>query len=339
MIKRLALAACSIVIAVEAPLANELVIATTGGAFEKAMKENFFEAFEKETGIKVKTVAANVSEQATKLALMKQSGNVEWDIAYLQDIDLKTGVRDYVVDLGACEDLPNVAANGLPGACLGHGVVSDIGGGVMVYKSDQFEPGKGPKDWTDFWNVAAFPGTRALPDIGLPWWDLSIALRSAGVERDALYPLDEAKAYAQLDKIKPDVAVWWKTGDQSQNLFRSGEIDMSLLYSGRALQLKAEGMPLEIVWSDAVRDVGAFAIVQNAPNLDNAKKFLNFFYSRPEAHEAFGGSMFYGSPVKGASDGIGVSAETLSSMIEQDPVWISENREKALETWVEWLAR
>lgn len=337
--KKLAILASSILMSSQVLMAEELIVATTGGAFEKAMKESFFDAFEKETGITVKTVAANVSEQITKIALMKQSGNVEWDIAYLQDIDLKTGVRDYVEDLGECADLPNVGSNGLPGSCLRYGVVSDIGGGVMVYRSDLFEAGEGPKDWADFWNVEAFPGERALPDIGLPWWDMTIALRSAGVPRDALYPIDEATAYEQLDKIKPDIAVWWKTGDQSQNLFRSGEVDMGLLYSGRALQLKAEGMPLEIVWSDAVRDVGAFSIVKDAPNLENAKKFLNFFYSRPEAHEQFGATMFYGSPVKGASDAIGVSADTLSLMIEQDPVWIEENREKALETWVDWLAR
>lgn len=318
--------------------AEEIVIATTGGAFEKAMAENFFKPFEAETGIKVRAVSANVSEQITKLALMSKSGKPEWDIVYLQDLDLKTNAKDYLTDLGDCSSLPNVAANGVTGACLRYGVISDIGGGVLAYNKDAFEPGKGPTSWSDFWNVSEFPATRALPDIGLPWWDMTIALRAAGVPREQLFPIDTDKAYSQLDTIKPEIAVWWKTGDQSQNMFRSGEVEMSLLYSGRALQLKNEGVPLEIVWTDAVRDVGAFAVVKDAPNSESAKKFLNYFYSRPDAHTSFGKTMFYGSPVKGASQAIGLTGESLQTMIETDPTWVEEHRETSLERWLSWLA-
>jgi len=43
------------------------------------------------------------------------------------------------------------------------------------------------------------------------------------VPRDKLFPLDLNRAYKKLDTIKPHVAAWWKSGDNSMQILRGGD--------------------------------------------------------------------------------------------------------------------
>ena len=45
-----------------------------------------------------------------------------------------------------------------------------------------------------------------------------LALLADGVAPSKLFPLDLDRAFHKLDQIKPNVAVWWKTGDQSKTM-------------------------------------------------------------------------------------------------------------------------
>lgn len=58
--------------------AEKVIIASTGGAYDKALREAWFDPFTKATGIEVVTVAATNSEMRAKAAAMVKTGNVNW---------------------------------------------------------------------------------------------------------------------------------------------------------------------------------------------------------------------------------------------------------------------
>ena len=67
---------------------GRVVIRTTGGVFEQALKRNFFDPFTRATGVRVIPVAASASEMLARTAAMQQAGRVEWDIISPQYDDL-----------------------------------------------------------------------------------------------------------------------------------------------------------------------------------------------------------------------------------------------------------
>ena len=72
------------------------------------------------------------------------------------------------------------------------------------------------------------------------------ALLADGVPMDKLYPLDFDRAFKKLDQIKPHIKVWWREGNQSQQLLRDGEVDMMSMWNARGSELKQQGVPVEV---------------------------------------------------------------------------------------------
>src|SRR5207247_9117368 len=106
--------------------------------------------------------------------------------------------------------------------------------------------------WVDCVDVQKFPGSRGLCINDSPR-TLIFALIADGVPADRLYPLDIDRAFKKLNEIKPHIKVWWREGNQSQQLIRDGELYMMSIWNGRATELKQAGVPVELVWNGAVR--------------------------------------------------------------------------------------
>jgi len=132
---------------------------------------------------------------------------------------------------------------------------------------------KVPQSWADFWNVKEFPGTRALRND--PMGTLEAALLSDGVPRDKLYPLDVDRAYKRLQQIKPDIAVWWSSGGQSAQLLNDGEVDMLMIWNGRASAVRKDNADVEFTYNDGLLQNTQLCILKNAPNYATAVKFVN----------------------------------------------------------------
>lgn len=105
---------------------------------------------------------------------------------------------------------------------------------LIAYNKEALD--KAPSGWDDFWDVEAFPGPRGLPDTGdRDWWVPVVALLADGVAPDDLFPLDLDRAYAKLDEIKPHIDVWWKSGNQLQQIMDTAKTatGYSVLFSSR----------------------------------------------------------------------------------------------------------
>lgn len=324
---------------------KEVVVVTTGGAYGELLDRLFFKPFTEETGIVVKQVSSRTSDAWAKLAAMQETGNVEWDLLSGLDADL-IARRDILQKID-CARLPLVLEHGQPGTCLDYGVVRVTGSnGTLVYNTDEF-PNGGPQTWADLFDVEKFPGPRALPNSGTPWDLLAVALVADGVAPKDLYPLDLDRAFAKLDKIKPHVAVWWKSGDQSQQIFRNGEVVAGSLWSGRAFMLEKEGQPVDAVLHGSVRANGYWMVARNAPNSENAYRLIDYFITRPEAHAEFRRNNLNDTMNKAAFDLLTkeeqaaafTAPNVVDTLIVPDYDWIAANRGEILERWEHWLAQ
>jgi mannopine transport system substrate-binding protein len=217
----------------------------------------------------------------------------------------------------------------------------------MAYNREAFGGvGKEPSSWADFWDVKTYPGPRALPNIGTPWWPMIAALLADGVPPDQLFPLNVERAFAKLDEIKPHISVWWKSGDQSQQIWRSGEVVMAQMYAGRAMGLRKEGLSVGVSWNGAPLDAAAWCVLKEAAHPLAALALLNFIYSRPEAHAAFALESNGITAMRDALPLLDPEAQRMQAthpdnwkgIVQIDREWLGQNHEAVLEKWAAWVA-
>lgn len=245
-----------------------------------------------------------------------------------------------------CAALENVVRFGVEGACEPYGVARTTGGMLIAYNSARFP--EGPRNWADFWDVERFPGPRGLPDTGdRDWWVPAVALLADGVPPAELFPFDLDRAYAKLDALRPHIAVWWKSGNQVQQIMRDDEVVMTMAYSGRALATIKDGAPWAMQWTDALRDTGFMSIMKDGPNVPGALAFIDFFYGNAEAHPIFMRAVNYATA---SSSGLALMPEdeqrlyathpdNWSKLVKPDFAWIGENRDMLRERWLAWITQ
>lgn len=323
---------------------GEVIIATTGGLMTNSLQAHFYKRFETETGIKVRAVAIELPDQWARAVAGARTGSVPFDVVTATPPDLVQHA-DLLQNLD-CAAMPGIVANALPNGCTSKGIIRTVGGMTLTWSKKAF-PNGGPQSWADFFDVAKFPGPRSLPDTGdREWWLPVVALLADGVPRDKLFPLDLDRAYKKLDAIKPHVAAWWKSGDNSMQILRGGDAVMSMLYSSRSVPLAKTG-DFDFTWNGAIRDTGNWAVLKGGPNTENGVRFLDFFVQNPAEHLPFSTAVSFDSNNKEAAAQVPAEErryrssypENYEKLIIADYEWIAGVRSKMRERWVSWLTQ
>jgi mannopine transport system substrate-binding protein len=324
---------------------GEVVVATTGGVYDRTLKEVWFEPFTKATGIKVNTVTATDAEQRTRAQAMVNTGTVTWDIINNVDVIAESAQnRGFSRDLTTfCQQFA-ARKDLVEKACNPAGVRISLNATLLAFSSNAFK-GEQPRSWGDFWNVARFPGPRALPSFNDPWRVFAAALLADGVAPEKLFPLDIERALKKLDQIKPQVQLWWRTGDQSQQGFRNGEYLMGMIWGTRANALKAEGQPARISYDGAFMLADTMQVLRNSPNGEGAMALLKYFLDNPAVQARLAERLNVTPPSleavarmsNAARANIPTSPEVFRTIIKHDAAWISENQAKMLDAWNLWL--
>jgi putative spermidine/putrescine transport system substrate-binding protein len=243
-----------------------LSVASYGGAYQKAQRDNWFNPYKTATG--VQWTESEESANAT-IQSMVENNQVTWDL-----VDVG---NDFGLDANAnlLEPLDYNKIPGkevIPGFATKYRVADITYGVVLAYRTDMTNGAK-PDGWKDFFDLQKFPGKRGI-------WDYSaggvyeIALMADGVAPKDLYPLDLARAEKKLDTIK-DQIVWWPGGAKSQELIGSGEVAMSLMWNGRAWSAKhTDNKPVEISWDQQILTSDYWVIPKGTPNKDAAMDFI-----------------------------------------------------------------
>lgn len=265
---------------------DTLIIQTWGGGkSEKAINKAFVEPFIKETGIKAKTVAMG-PEVFGKLPAMVKSNNIEFDITTSlpkQDNEdlYNKGLYD-TLDYSLIKKNKDV----LPGAYVPFGVGTALEWYGVVYNTNAYPAGTGPKTWKDFWDVKKFPGPRGFANWGGFVENLMVALIVDGANYDTVFPLDLDRAFKSMNKIKPHINVWFSSGAQLVQILRDEEVVISMSSEGRTKQAIKDGAKLHISWDAGWYFMSYFSIVKNTPMKEEVHEFFNVA-TRPENQAIF----------------------------------------------------
>ncbi len=317
-----------------------LYVNSWGGSYTAAQQAAFFQPFTAATGIEIRTVTP-VSYARIKAQV--QSGSYEFDMTSINSMLWLRGSREGLADP---IDWSIVKKGTLPDEAIvadGHGVSFCIQGTNLCYRADKF-PNGGPKSWADFWDVKNFPGNRSLCISDSPRTCI-FALLADGVPLDRLYPLDFDRAFKKLDQIKPYIKVWWREGNQSQQLIRDGEVDMMSIWNARGTELKEQGVPVEVVWNGAVRSSSTWCVLKGAPNRKLAWEFIQFTSAaKPQAE--FNTRLYYGPTNPDAyaliPKNISVQLPTypanLAVSVKENDIWEADRIAAVEERFTQWLA-
>ncbi len=321
--------------------ARQLVIRDPGGPYAEAFGAAFYRPFKEATGIEI--VPATGQHQPTAfIKTMVESKNYPWDMAHVSN-----DVHVTLAGLGHLEELRVDSAPGWKELHAGfkspHYAGVDVVGSILGYRTDKLNGAKAPKTFRDVWDVAGFPGRRALRRN--PMETLEYALLADGVPPAQLYPLDVERAFRALDRIKKDVPVWWTSGAQTSQLLKSGEVDMCPTWNARAQVVADEGAPVAIMWSQFLYVTEGWIIPKGSPKADLCREFIQFTLDAKK-QSVFAKTLAYGPTLTGAYQYIDPArARTLPTHpnnlkggIEWNVAYWAQNRERLTERFNGWVS-
>jgi len=184
--------------------------------------------------------------EIAKLQAQVESGNVTWDVVDTADLPPYVHCGKLFQKL----DFSKLDISHIPAGQVGECSVPAMNYGmVLMYKNDAYKDNP-PKSWKDFFDTEKFPGIRAIDGSGDPIGALiEQGIIADGGSVENMTPADIDKGIAKIKAIGPDT-IFWKTGAESQQLAESGEADMIMMWTGRAMTAVKNGAQYTPVWQD-----------------------------------------------------------------------------------------
>lgn len=241
----------------------------------QAYKEVFYQPFTQATGIEIINVSTG-PDPIVEIRTMVEAGRYLWHMAgglSNQAVLLLTTGKVYLEKHGL-EDDPIISLIP-PQFRSPYSVGTLISTIVLAYQTDTFKARPLPKSWADLWDVDRFPGRRSLPKhpaLGL----IEIALMADGVRPSDVYPCNLNRAFRSLDKIKPHLAAWWAQPSQTEQMLKSGEIDLIPAFINRVQSAINTGAPIAFAWQQHLFDCQSWAILKGTPHADACRQFIQF---------------------------------------------------------------
>ncbi|WP_157962510.1 extracellular solute-binding protein [Homoserinimonas sp. OAct 916] len=247
--------------------------AADGGTTQDAQMKAFFTPFAEASGV---TINQDSPQTLAKITAQVQSKNYQWDFvsAVADTVARNCGVLFEKLDMA------KIDTSQVPDGLLGGtecGVPSIPYAIVQVYDTGEFGA-NGPVTWADFFDVAKFPGTRAIysGDGVIDSATVQAGSIAAGWDPKTPYTADWAnKGIDQIEKIKNNIA-FYTTGAQAQQMLESGEAKLGAVWNGRALAAEKNGTKLTPTWDNWISIVDQFAIIKGTPKSEIAYYAINY---------------------------------------------------------------
>lgn len=322
------------------PAGAEVIFNSSGGTYGDAIQRVFFTPFERDCGVKVTHV--NSQRNYAQLRQLVRSGNLAWDIgATVADQEFPLGIRD-----GLFHKLPagywdKLTADMIPGSFNEYGAWATPYSQVLVYSKDTFPDGL--KGWNDFWDVARFPGPRALANNPIM---LVVALIADGVAPDKVYPLDLDRAFRKLDTIRPHIRAFYRTADQGVQGVANGEFVASSTLSGRAVVAMRTSPRVGTSWNGAVLHTSWTFILKDSPRARAAEALL-YYMQRPDRQAELARMTGYTGGNRRALDlldrevidSLPATPERIATSSVVDATWWADNNARVVQRWDAWMAQ
>jgi putative spermidine/putrescine transport system substrate-binding protein len=288
--------------------ARDLMIVARGNAAQEATKEVFARPFTAATTIPVKDESWDGGIDA--LRTQTKTPDNPWDLVMVDSDELATGCSE-----GLFEKLDWPAIGGkdhyLPQAVSDCGVGAGVASLVLAWDREKFPATPG---WSDFWDVAKYPGKRGL-EHG-PRGNLEFALIADGVSPGDVYKVLATaegvdRAFRKLDQLKPYI-VWWQNGAEAARILASGDVLMTSAYAPPiATMNRTRHRNFGMQFSAGLYEVESWVILKGSPNLRQATQFL-YFAGTPAIETRLVGLFGEGGMAKGANDGLPAELAQLS---------------------------
>lgn len=270
--------------------ADAMVLMSWGGAYQASQVAAYAEPYSALTGVTI-TWDEGSNEANAKLRAAAEAGNMTYDL-----IDVEGPDSQRACDEGLAVEIDFDAALA-PGAD-GSTATEDFGtSGSIIndcfvpqivfsttfgYRTDVAEwNGAVPDDLCDVFDLATFPGMRALE--GRPKKNLEWALLCDGVAKEDLYDVLSSeggvdRALAKLATIKDNV-IWWSAGAETPQLLADGEVVIGSTYNGRLFSAIVEqNQPIGMLWDWQVFDYDGWIVPEglDEARLNRVMHFLHF---------------------------------------------------------------
>jgi putative spermidine/putrescine transport system substrate-binding protein len=311
---------------------DSVVIASLGGAFQKAQTTAFFDPYEKVAGVDVTPTEGSSYD---KLKAMVDSGLVDWDVV---DVDGPTYFTEAREGLLEPINYDIVKADGIPEELKQeYGVGYIASAQVLAWSNKTFPQGLTPEQFFD-------PSVKARRVLGPnPNFTMEFALLADGVEPEDIYPLDVDRALSILDRIRGQI-IAFKSPSDVATLVQQGEVDAAFMGNGRIETAIEAGADWSYTWKDAIAFNDYWVVPKGASNVEGAMQFINFA-ATPEPQAAMAEAIPYGPTNTHAfdliDDQLAARLPTYPPNAAQglalDPKWWSENLADLRKKWDQWL--
>jgi putative spermidine/putrescine transport system substrate-binding protein len=261
-----ALTACGSTATPTAQGGGSVVVTWSAGDWGNCQQSSFYDTFTASTGTQV-LHGPQLDDGQIRAEVDASTYNV--DVVYPSaSLALNDAGSKYLTKI----DYSMVPKSELtPGTYTDYAVGMDLYAWALGYRTDKFGGAK-PASWADFFDLAKFPGKRAVNSFDVAAL-LYIALEADGVSPDQVTQIDMTRALNKLGTIKSSI-VWFETGSQGQDLLTSGEVSMAEIYANRIISSKSQGKPVDISWAGQVVAVDYIGIPKGDKNSATAMKLI-----------------------------------------------------------------
>jgi putative spermidine/putrescine transport system substrate-binding protein len=317
-----------------------LTFVSYGGIFQDGQQEAAADPFAAESGA---TVLQDGPTENSKIKAQVESGNVTWDVIDSTNVFTAAQCGTLFQKL----DTSIVDTSKIPdGAVTDECSIPAMSYGLIVVYNKEKYGAKPPQSWADFYDTTNFPGKRGIQGVtgDIDAGVLEGALLADGVAEDDMYPLDVDRALEKMSTIRDDI-VYWTTGAESQQLLEAGQVDMALLWSGRAYSAVKNGAPFEPMWNQWMPEADTIAVPVGAKNPKASFAFINYYLGAEQ--QAKLSELTSYSPINTDSkpdlDPIAQTFLTTTPERGEDrfPIdldWWAENHEDMVAAYTNWLS-
>jgi putative spermidine/putrescine transport system substrate-binding protein len=252
---------------------HDLTIVTRDGSLQHAIEPAYVQPFTAITGTQVKQEVWGGGIDV--LRTHAKAPNNNWDLVLVDAEELSAGCGD-----GLFDKLDWSAIGGkdhyMPQAVSDCGVGAVIASTVLAWDKDKLPVAP---SWSDFWDVAKYPGKRGLRKGVLG--NLEIALMADGVAPADVYKTLSTsegvdRAFRKLDQLKPYI-VWWSAEADAEHILASGDVLMTTAPSGQIATAAQHGHKnFGLQFAASLFEVRSWAIMKASSAEHMAQQFLYF---------------------------------------------------------------
>lgn len=264
--------------------------------------------------------------EIAKLQAQVESGNVTWDVVDTGDLPPYVHCGTLFQKL----DLTKLDVSHIPPKQVGECSVPAMNYGVVLMYKNATYGDNPPKDWADFFDTKKFPGTRAIDGSGDPTGGLiEQAFLATGGSIAAMTPADIDTGLAKIKALGPDT-IFWKTGAESQQIAESGEADMVMMWTGRAMTAVNNGAKYSPAWKDWLVVMDQMTIPVGVKDTDASYALLNAYLGK-QSQEILTEKTSY-SPIN--MDAKPKVEASVAAFLTNSPERVAEGYQQNIPFWV-----